>query len=92
MLLKSQKRFINFFELGLMSFIFFILIFVLLIGLIILSSAFGIVMTILRGIFSFGKTIKTTTYTKTTSSAQNKTERIFFDKAEAEDAEYEEVK
>ncbi len=75
-----------------MSFIFFIIIFVLLIGLIVLSSVFGIVMTILRGIFSFGKSPQSTTYTKTSSSPQNKNERVFFDKTEAEDAEYEEIK
>jgi hypothetical protein len=76
-----------------MGFIFFILIFVLLVGLIILSSAFSIVMTILRGIFSFGKSPKSTSYTTTSPpSTQNKKERIFFDKAEAEDAEYEEIK
>lgn len=79
-----------------MSFIFFILIFVLLFGLIFVLWILNFVFGIFRTIFSFGRRGHSASrndggYNEPSSAKKNK-EKIIFDKTDVVDAEYEEIK
>ena len=79
-----------------MSFIFFILIFVLLFGLIIVLGVLNFVFGIFRSIFSFGRrghsVPRNDGYNEQPTSSKKNKEKIIFDKTDVEDAEYEEIK
>lgn len=80
-----------------MSFLIFILIIIGVIALMVVMSALSFVFNILKFIFSFGR-IRPRTATQQASTnysepSYNSTkERISFNKQDAEDAEYEEVR
>ncbi len=76
-----------------MSFVFFLLFIVLAIVLLLFLGAFNFVMGILKAIFSLGN--KTPNQTQEPSQAMHrpfKKSNVLFDKNEAEDADYEEIK
>lgn len=75
-----------------MSFLFFLLIFVGIIALVILLGALNFVFSILRGIFSFGRSPRNPNQEAPRTRRTSKKENLLFDKNEAEDADYEEIK
>jgi len=77
-----------------LSFLLFILIFVVVIGLVIILSVIGFVSSIFRGIFSFGRRTGNQSQDSTGENQQKPTkkEKVLFDKSEAQDADYEEIK
>jgi flagellar basal body-associated protein FliL len=76
-----------------LSGIFFIIIIVFIIALFILAGVVNFVLSILRGIFSLGKNNSSPRNTASQSqSSRKKKERIYFNKEEALDVEYEEIK
>lgn len=76
-----------------MSFLFILLFFVGIIVLVILLGALNFVLSILRGIFSFGRRPKNnSSQSSTVTRRSSKKENLLFDKNEAEDTDYEEIK
>lgn len=78
-----------------MSFLFFIIILAIIFGLIILMGVFNIIVSILKGVFSFGKDKSTSTeptQQQEQYSEDKKRARKLFNKEEAEDVEFEEIK
>ncbi len=77
-----------------MSGILFILLFAFIIALFIFAGVVNFVLSILRGIFSLGRNNKSTQQSTTSQSqsSRKKNESIYFNKEEALDAEYEEIK
>jgi len=72
-----------------LSFLFFIVVFGLVIGLIIISTIFGF----LRSIFSFGKrNSQTTQSTQSQTHEQPTSKSKIFDRNEGEYVDYEEIK
>ena len=71
-----------------LGFLLFILIFILFIGLMIISSIFGFV----RSIFSFGKRNTQTPDSQSLDFEQPTTKSKIFDKSEGEYVDYEEMK
>ncbi len=76
-----------------MSFLFFLFILLLVVGLMIVAGAFNIVLSILRSIFSFGKKDNQQSRQKTYGSQQSQksANRKRFNKDDAEDAVFEEI-
>lgn len=71
-----------------LSFLFFIVIFVLVIGLVIISTIFGF----LRSIFSFGKRNTQTQSAQSQTYGQPVSKSKIFDNNEGEYVDYEEIK
>jgi len=71
-----------------LGFLFFILIFILFIGLMIISSIFGFI----RSIFNFGKRNTKTPDSQSQDFQQPTTKSKIFDKNEGEYVDYEEMK
>jgi len=71
-----------------LSFLFFIVIFVLVIGLVIISTVLGFI----RSIFSFGKRANQTQNTQHQDFEQPTTKSKIFEKNEGEYIDYEEIK
>lgn len=78
-----------------MSFIFVIIILVLVFGFAILGGVLSFVFRILRFIFSFGRMKQASPHTQSepkAPKAKAHKEKVLFNKQEAEDVEFEEVK
>lgn len=71
-----------------LSFLLFIIVFVLVIGLIIISTVLGFI----RSIFSFGKRANQTQNTQSQGFEQPTSKSKIFDKNEGEYVDYEEIK
>jgi hypothetical protein len=71
-----------------LGFLFFIIIFVLIIGLLIISTLFGFI----RSLFGFGKRGAQNQNSQTPSHEQPNSKSKIFDKNEGEYVDYEEVK
>lgn len=71
-----------------LGFLFFIVIFILIVGLIIISTVLGFV----RSIFSFGKRSTQSQGTQSQTHEQPTSKSKIFDKSEGEYVDYEEVK
>jgi uncharacterized protein HemY len=71
-----------------LSFLFFIVIFILVIGLIIISTIFGFI----RSIFSFGKRNNQTQSAQSQTYGQPTSKSKIFDSNEGEYVDYEEIK
>lgn len=77
------------------SFLFFVIIFVLIVGLIFVLGALNFVFGIFRSIFSFGRRRPSASYNEQggyASSAPKHKEKPMFDKSDVEDVDYEEIK
>ena len=71
-----------------LNFLFFIIIFVLVIGLIIISAVFGFI----RSIFRFGKNANQTQNTESQTPEEPASKSKIFDKNEGEYVDYEDIK
>jgi hypothetical protein len=71
-----------------LSFLFFIVIFVLVVGLTIIAAVFGFI----RSIFSFGKRSNTHQNNQSQNFEQPPTKSKIFDQKEGEYVDYEEIK
>lgn len=71
-----------------LNFLFFIIIFVLVIGLIIISAVFGFI----RSIFRFGKNANQTQNTESQTPEEPTSKSKIFDKSEGEYVDYEDIK
>lgn len=75
-----------------LTFLIVILLLVLIFGLSIFMGLFNFVLNILRTIFLFGRHPRNPQQGRTKNSTKKKSEKVLFDKNEAEDADYEEIK
>jgi hypothetical protein len=80
-----------------MSFLFFIIILILLFGFSFVLGIFSIIFNVIRGIFSFGRKSSENPYDQTNQNTTSgtkarKKDKVLFDKSEAVDADFEEVK
>jgi uncharacterized protein HemY len=76
-----------------MSFLFFLLFIVIVIALVVFLGAFNFIMTLLRGIFSLGnRSSHQHNEAPKQSRRSTKKSKVLFDKNEAEEVDYEEIK